>query len=92
MNSREQRLMPDGVPRYVRCYDGGEDLFDRYTVVCTVDAGLAKVVGSSSTSACPSIHTILRALDSMGIQTGPSMSMKADGLLPSGGRTILAFE
>jgi hypothetical protein len=25
--------MPDGVPRYVRCYDGGEELFDRYTVV-----------------------------------------------------------
>lgn len=33
MSSREQQLMPDGVPRYVRCYDGGEGLFDRYTVV-----------------------------------------------------------
>ena len=25
--------MPGNVPRYVRCYDGGEELYDRYTVV-----------------------------------------------------------
>lgn len=34
MSSRTDRLLPGGVPRYVRCYDsGGEG--DRYTVVFT---------------------------------------------------------
>jgi hypothetical protein len=31
---RVRRLMPDGVPRYVRCYDDGGS-GDRYTVVYT---------------------------------------------------------
>lgn len=30
---RSQRLMPNGVPRYVRCYDNGGETVDRYTVV-----------------------------------------------------------
>jgi len=34
-NNREQRLMPDGVPKYVRCYDNGGETWDRYTVVYT---------------------------------------------------------
>lgn len=29
------RLMPNGVPRYVRCYDDGGKTWDRYTVVFT---------------------------------------------------------
>ena len=32
--TRAQRLMPHGVPRYVRCYDNGTT-FDRYTVCFT---------------------------------------------------------
>lgn len=32
---RKARLMPDGMPRYVRCYDNGGSSFDRYTVVYT---------------------------------------------------------
>lgn len=32
---RTERLMPNGVPRYVRCYDNGGDTADRYTVVFT---------------------------------------------------------
>ena len=38
MNSdqkRQQRLMPNGIPRYVRAYDNGGKTFDRYTVVFT---------------------------------------------------------
>lgn len=35
MTDREQRLMPDNEPRYVRCYDNGGASFDRYTVVFT---------------------------------------------------------
>ncbi len=27
--------MPNGVPRYVRCYDNGGKTFDRYTIVYT---------------------------------------------------------
>lgn len=27
--------MPDGVPRYIRCYDNGGESLDRYTVVFT---------------------------------------------------------
>lgn len=27
--------MPEGIPRYVRCYDNGGATFDRYTVVFT---------------------------------------------------------
>ncbi len=30
---REGRLMPGGVPRWVRCYDNGGESLDRYTVV-----------------------------------------------------------
>lgn len=32
---RVERLMPGGVPRWVRCYDNGGDTCDRYTVVFT---------------------------------------------------------
>lgn len=32
---RINRLMPDGKPRYVRCYDNGGRSMDRYTVVYT---------------------------------------------------------
>jgi hypothetical protein len=30
---RRERLLPGGVPRYVRCYDNGGKTCDRYTVV-----------------------------------------------------------
>ena len=30
---RRQRLLPDGKPRWVRCYDNGGETIDRYTVV-----------------------------------------------------------
>lgn len=29
---RRQRLMPRGVPRYIKCYDNGGQTADRYTV------------------------------------------------------------
>ena len=31
--ARRERLLPKGVPRYVRCYDAGDAVADRYTVV-----------------------------------------------------------
>ncbi len=34
MNARTERLMPNGVPKYVRCYDN-EGPADHYTVVFT---------------------------------------------------------
>lgn len=33
--SRYERLMPNGIPRWVRVYDNGGRSFDRYTVVFT---------------------------------------------------------
>jgi hypothetical protein len=33
--SRFERLMPNGTPRYIRIYDNGGKTFDRYTVVFT---------------------------------------------------------
>lgn len=33
MTARIQRLAPNGIPRYVRCYDNGGESGDRYTVV-----------------------------------------------------------
>src|SRR6266404_5211679 len=35
MKTRKQSLMPNGVPRYIRCYDNGGKTMDRYTVVYT---------------------------------------------------------
>ena len=32
---RKERLLPEGKPRYVRCYDNGGETTDRYTVVYT---------------------------------------------------------
>lgn len=32
---RKSALMPNGIPRYIRCYDNGGETFDRYTVVYT---------------------------------------------------------
>lgn len=32
---RKNRLLPNGVPKYVRCYDNGGETADRYTVVFT---------------------------------------------------------
>jgi hypothetical protein len=35
MKPRIERLLPNGLPKYVRCYDNGGETFDRYTVVFT---------------------------------------------------------
>lgn len=32
---RIERLMPGGIPKYIRAYDNGGESFDRYTVVYT---------------------------------------------------------
>lgn len=32
---RQHRLMPDGMPRYIRCYDNEGKTADRYTIVFT---------------------------------------------------------
>lgn len=32
---RKNRLLPNGIPKYVRCYDNGGETADRYTVVFT---------------------------------------------------------
>ena len=32
---RKENLLPQGTPRYVRCYDNGGETVDRYTVVFT---------------------------------------------------------
>ena len=32
---RYKNLLPDGIPRYVRCYDNQGETFDRYTVCFT---------------------------------------------------------
>lgn len=34
-SARKARLMPNDVPRYIRCYDNGGKTFDRYTVIST---------------------------------------------------------
>jgi len=33
--NRINSLMPDGIPKYVRCYDNNGETFDRYTIVFT---------------------------------------------------------
>ena len=33
--ARQERLLPNGKPRYIRCYDDGGRTVDRYTVVFT---------------------------------------------------------
>ena len=35
MDAGKDRLLPDGKPRYIRCYDNGGESVDRYTVVFT---------------------------------------------------------
>jgi len=30
---RKNNLMPNNIPRYIRCYDNGGETFDRYTVI-----------------------------------------------------------
>ena len=35
MKDRKQRLLPAGVPRYIRCYDNGGESWDRFTVAFT---------------------------------------------------------
>lgn len=32
-SERKERLLPNGVPLYLRCYDNGGETIDRYTVV-----------------------------------------------------------
>lgn len=36
---RTERLMPNGVPNHIRCYDNGGKSFDRYTCVFTKAKG-----------------------------------------------------
>ena len=42
---RIESLMPNGIPKYVRCYDSGEDSFDRYTVCFTGTAPVMRENG-----------------------------------------------
>lgn len=35
LQERKNRLLPGGIPRYIRCYDNGGETIDRYTVVFT---------------------------------------------------------
>lgn len=35
IQERKNSLVPNGIPKYVRCYDNGGKTFDRYTVVFT---------------------------------------------------------
>ena len=35
MNNRTERLLPNGHPKWIRCYDNGGESIDRYTVVFT---------------------------------------------------------
>jgi hypothetical protein len=32
---RKEKLMPRGIPKWIRCYDNGDRSFDRYTVIFT---------------------------------------------------------
>jgi len=32
---RKTRILPNGIPKYVRCYDNGGKTLDRYTIVYT---------------------------------------------------------
>lgn len=34
-DQRKENLLPQGTPRYIRCYDNGGETADRYTVVFT---------------------------------------------------------
>ena len=34
-NRRREQLMPNGIPKRIRCYDNGGKTYDRYTVVYT---------------------------------------------------------
>ncbi len=43
--ARTQRLMPAGIPRYIRCYDNGGESADRYTVCFTGKAATMKAPG-----------------------------------------------
>lgn len=45
LSERRNRLMPGGVPRYIRCYDFGEGAGDRYTVCFTGKAGVERAEG-----------------------------------------------
>jgi len=35
MNTQTEQLLPEGVPKHVRCYDNGGETTDRYTVCYT---------------------------------------------------------
>lgn len=45
LTARLARLMPAGVPRYVRCYDNGGKSADRYTVCFTGRAATERSTG-----------------------------------------------
>jgi hypothetical protein len=39
IQQRRERLMPNGIPKWIRCYDDGGETIDRYTVVYTKLSG-----------------------------------------------------
>ena len=45
--ARQDRLLPGGIPRWIRCYDNGGESFDRYTVLYTKINGYHAYVGMS---------------------------------------------
>lgn len=48
MTAKLERLMPNGVPRYIRCYDNGGKTADRYTIVFTRRGGSCLYLGCNA--------------------------------------------
>lgn len=51
--TRQERLAPNGIPRWIRCYDSGGETIDQYTVVFTgryrhLTGGTTTVLGMSA--------------------------------------------
>ena len=46
-SEREKRLIPNGIPKWIRCYDNGGETVDRYTVVFTKLNGYFPYIGMS---------------------------------------------
>lgn len=80
---RMRRLMPNGKPKYIRCYDNGGETADRYTVVFTGNFNnIGKQFKGRSGFDYPFVHMSAHPFSPQGIGMHDSTSDQPIDVIP----------
>ena len=95
LTARVKRLAPNGIPRYVRCYDNGGESADRYTVVFSGNfpkgEGMNKEYPYLGMSACPFHPQGVGMHGSIGPWSSPPWNAPIDTIRIKNGKNVYGW-